>query len=223
MPMITLQNSCSRALAMLVRCLCLLVLALGAGCVHLYQELAIKDAETGSFKIHLSVPLQFYRGAIENPAGAVWPELARYFDPFAGAELFSEDDGFDVHKYRVFATETSKRLLIEGKITDLAKALETGRLGDLRLTDNPGGGKLLTVGFGPARQGGKKRAPTPQAREDIRAAAKGLKLSLVIGVPGKVLRTSAPLRKDDVVQWVFDAEKDDAFLFAEPEVFVAYE
>ena len=102
-----------------------------SGCLQIQQVIEIRKENKGSFKLEISLPLEIYQKFI---AGDKVPE-AKYFDPVKGTAYFAATDGFRIKKYRVFDNAEEggamrKYIQVEGDITDVKKALASGKLGD---------------------------------------------------------------------------------------------
>ncbi len=185
---------------------CLLITL--TACVEMKQSISVHKSGRGEFSIFLSVPQNAYKDLVQND-----PQLARFFDPQLGSAWFNEADGIKITKYRVHGLDDDRKYVnIEGMISDVEKALASGKLGAFRL-----------------QKDGKKRRiqlalKAPEKSDDsIRKLAKGVKLELAIEVPGKILKTSASKNRNGTVHWFFNADSDHEFLQSPPEIFVEYQ
>jgi hypothetical protein len=153
------------------------------GCLHLQQELTLKDDRTGTFRVALAMPLATYQAWMADPASPLAKALAPHIDPERGAAGFPETDGFRLRAYRVFDRDGAKLIQVEGAITDLPRALASGKLGDWQWQMADGGARRLRL-----------RLPAPpdtagnaEARRALRELVAGAKVQIAITVPREVV------------------------------------
>lgn len=198
------------------------LLALAAsGCLQVEEELEVGRDNRGRFALRMSVPLPVYRTFVEEPGKVHWPELARFFDIGAGPGCFPAAEGFDVYRYRVFEKDGRKHLQIDGNLTDLNKALASGKLGPFKPGTTGAGAQRLDLLL-PPPPGGDAAAQQRRV-EELRRLAGGLQLALRLTVPNRIVDTNAPKRDKRSATWTFDVDKDASFLAQPPAIFVVYE
>ena len=189
------------------------------GCVQLRQELTIGADNTGAFALRLAVPAARYDAMVAGDEAAL-PALRPLFDPGKGAMYFPEADGFVVRAHRVYTDGEWRQLTIEGDITDLKKALASGRLGGFALTTADG---RTTLRVAPAAYG--PIAPSdadPARRDELRALMTGLHIQLVVRTPADIHETTAPDKQDRLAVWTYDMEKHRDFLEKTPDIRVSW-
>ncbi len=179
------------------------------GCLRIQQEIEIQEKNTGAFKIQVSLPIKVYKEFVVGQGG----QTEAYFDPEKGAAYFAEKDGFQISKYRIFDHEDRKYIQIEGKMTDLKKALASGKLGNFEMKTVE---KSTTLRL-------KWNLPADAApKHKISKAAAGLKMFLKIKVPGKITETTSPQKERKEASWTFNADADRKFLEHPPKIEVTY-
>lgn len=199
--------------------LCLLLLAT-AGCVHVQQEIAITGPNTGRMTLDLAITEAVYDRAVEGGEKALYPPLARFFIPGAGAAHFSAADGFEVKTYRIYEDDGWRHIYVDCNLADLDKAFASGKLGAFeRVRDGDATIVRLKANALPQPAVGA----TDKARiADLQALVKGMKVVLVIRTPTPILATTAPQHKESVAVWSFDPAADPAFLATPPTISVRY-
>jgi hypothetical protein len=196
-----------------------LVLSAAAGCVQLRQELTIRADNTGSFALRLAVPAARYETLVAGEAAAM-PSLRPLFDPAQGDTYFPAADGFVVRAHRVYTDGEWRQLTVEGEITDLKKALASGRLGAFTLNTADG---VSTLKLDPAGLGPADPAAAPAARrEALRELLAGLHIQLVVRTPTPIVATTAPDKEDRLAVWTFDLEDHRDFLEKTPDIHVRW-
>jgi hypothetical protein len=186
------------------------------GCVEVEQEITLKKSNSGSFKIFVSMPIDIYDTFLKTEGT---DSVTRFFDAAAGSAYFSEAEGFKVARYRVYDNENDGRKYarIEGKLTDAEKALASGKLGDFELKKMSGGITRLAL-RAPKRQ----RPRTKADNEKLTEVFEGMKLKLVLEVPGDIAKTSASEKSGDTAEWTFSPADNTDFVSAFPDVYVEY-
>lgn len=211
------QNPWLRA----VTALLVLPLLLLSGCLQLREDIAITGPNTGTFVIRAAVPLDVYQHLLAGPRPAL-PGPARWFDATAGERFFPAIDGLSVGKYRVVDDGQVKQVTIEGKITDLDKAIGSGCLGPLRL-ERAADGTVTLRSRDIAFPAPAPATLTDARRADLKELAAGLQLVFVVRTTGTISATSAPKHDDHTASWVFDPAADDAFLTQPPQLMVKWQ
>ena len=194
-------------------------------CIHLEQEILITGSNSGAFKINFAVPINLYHTLVNDAKGRSGSGiLSTYLDPKLGSEFYSEKSGLKLSQYRVYERGSNLNVLIEGEIFDLQKACISKTLGDFSLLKVDDGTRLLKVNFDSVTAALQDiiTEDFDKPREELKELVAGIKLSLTIKVTTEIISTSAPIKDEDVAQWVFDPEVDDQFLFTPPELYVEY-
>lgn len=200
-------------------------LALGAvclllsGCVQMRQELVLNADNTGKFSIRISAPRQRVHDIVLRD-GAPLADLAPIFTPGQIDTLFPAADGFKVDGHTVAAEGEVQFSQITGTITDLEKAIASGRLGDFSLTRADGKTRLqlksdYLLGVYPEAAGSARGTR-------LRELLTGLRLELLVRAPADLRETSAPTSKGAVAAWTFDLEKNDDFLDKTPDIHLVW-
>ncbi len=195
----------------------LLLALLLPGCLRLQQVIEISKENKGRFKLEVSLPKEVVDAFVAK--GDV--RAATFFDPIKGAAYFAETDGFRITNYRVFDHKeedgsTRKYIQVEGEMTDVRKALASGKLGRFEYVPKQDGPSRISLAFDLPRAAGK-----PQK---LREAASGLKLYLKLDVPGKITETTAGKKQHgrSWASWTFNADADPSFLQTPPKISVTY-
>jgi hypothetical protein len=186
------------------------------GCVEVEQEITLKNSNSGTFKIFVSMPIDIYDTFLKTDGK---DSVTRFFDAAAGTAYFNNTEGFKVTGYRVFDNENDGRKYarIEGKLTDAEKALASGKLGDFEFKKGSGGVTRLALRV-PKRQ----RPRTSSDNDQLAKVFEGVKLKLVLEVPGDIVKTSAAEKSDDTAEWLFSPADNADFVSAFPDVYVEY-
>ena len=196
------------------------------------QELHIKDSTRGRFAVRFSIPLDIYDGFLapgEQPGLAAF---ARFFDRDKTLEYFTAADGFGKLSYRRFEQGERVFVRIKGDISDLPKALASGKLGDIRLRPLGDGVSEIRIvcesnriGSGPVDGETRSLLKFPgeaAEKELLRSLFAGMQLVLTIAVPNEIIASAGSRANGQTVQWTFDPGEDDAFLYKLPEIRVTY-
>jgi hypothetical protein len=188
------------------------LLAFVAGCLHLEQEINLKNDNSGKFRIFFSVPRATADKFAdpENSQHLAWRQL---FDIRSGQKLYGDGSGLSVTRYRVFDRDARRHVRIEGRIDDLERALASGKLGTWKL-ESVGDNTRLTA-----------RLPESAdlAGEDARGELwDGLYLNLIVTVPGTIVDTSASESRNNRAKWTFDTGDTKDFLRQPPRIYVEF-
>ncbi|MCF7853507.1 MAG: hypothetical protein K9N51_01820 [Candidatus Pacebacteria bacterium] len=206
----------ARVLAVCVLCL------LATGCVHLEQRLVLKTDGSLVAGFHYSIPednlplattvrraIDGWQGnATEGGAdGLQWPvneKAAR--DYFTG-------NGLALKSYRRFQQNGRLHVTIECTATDAAAAFASGKFGTVTMT-HEGAVWKWRMHLATFNDGEDKNAA--EAQNTLQALCGGLRLSLVLETPTRVVETSGRREGPKSVKWVFAADDDPAFLRQAP-------
>jgi len=197
---------------------------LAGGCIHLKQEIEIRKGNTGRFSMAMSVPDSVYAGLMQGKHKRLEP-VRKLFVKEAGAAMFPANAGFRIFRYRVYTDEGRHHVVIEGKLVDAKKALASGRLGNFQFEPKEGGGGRLQLTLTHPLKGSGTAAAviSDTVKDEMRAAAAGIRIELTIKVPKKITRAGTKDTGKRVARWVFDPAQDDAFLFTAPDISLEWE
>ena len=201
-----------------------LFLPFSFGCIHLEQEIRIKDASSGTFKTRLAIPLNLYRSFLEADEVRNSDSLMNIFDPKLGSQSYSEINGVKLLQYRAYERGDKLNVLIEGEILDIQSVCDSKILGECKLSQIKDGiSSLEFASFSPLISSLPSNPENELSKtEQLKKVVKGMRLSLIIQVPDTVVETSASIVKDNLVQWIYDPEVDDSFLSTPPKLFVKF-
>ncbi len=204
--------------------LALLAVAGGGGCLHLEQSLTLSADGGLRGELHYSAPLETLpaltaaQAAIDRWQGQRQrdrlEQMNSLFNEKLAADHFSRD-GLSLDQYRQDDRDGRRHVVITFKAQEGRRALDSGRLGDFELLRTAAGD--LTLRLRP--QGDP--APTPlsdERRRELRALCAGLRLVLRVEGPSPVVATTGTKTGDRTVEWVFETDKDPAFLERPPAV-----
>ncbi len=209
----------------------LLIAIVSVGCLQLDQEIEIHANGGGTFIIKGALPLAVARAAIgkETINAENTQSLTRFLDPQLGRKVFTAVPGCEITRYQIYEKNDQFIIQIEGNFTDLQVMVAFKVLGDFELIEREGKRQSLILRLDPIMTDDSAAASvmiaplSPEEWKQYLNLLKGLKLSLSIKVPHKVLTTSAHLTEGRKARWIYDLSKGNDFLRFRPIIFLDYE
>lgn len=186
------------------------------GCIKMEQDITLNKDGSGSFKLMYAMSEQTI-----NQMKAMAQMGAE-----EGVEVESNDDlEFDEEKVRAkfegykdqgitlksAKSETKdgwKYMRIAGDFQDIAKLTEAEVMGDgsFSISKNAEGNYVISSKMG-GEDMGMEDADAEQMKAMLPMLA-GLRMSLKVTTPTKIISTTAPAKTDNSAEWVFDADTD---------------
>ena len=184
-----------------------------SGCVDLRQEIVLHEDNTGTFTVTGAIPAGVYRTHAQDSRWTQW------LDPGTMGAICSEEPSIELDTCRVFQRDGKYYLRLEGKMKDAKAALATTILGGFKVVTTAEGMEITLDLPGPEKTpDAPVMAPHKPTAKHIESLVAGMRLDLTIEVPNEVIATSAPFKRGKAVRWVFDANKDPAFLHTPPQI-----
>lgn len=209
------------------------LLLLGAGCLELDQRITINADGSGEVEFRYTVPertlpvLAAGQARVlelqgRTPAAdASSPQRLYWFLSEDATRAWFAGTPLKLESYTATARDGQRLVAILVRATDMRKALNSGLLGDFKLTRTGAGDYTLAAQL-PEPEAAPQATPDAQRLKALQDALQGLKIRLRIQTPTPITLTSAANPSVMQATWDFDPARQPELFSRPPKIEVTF-
>ena len=191
------------------------------GCLKMDQDITLNKDGSGEIRMVYGMSEQTINQmkAMAEMAKQMAPEEGKLetpndeafqFDPAQIREQFKglKDKGITLKSIKTEKKDGWQYMSLRVAFKDISKLKDVPELGNspITITKDAQGNYVISSGMGGDKMG--QGMKNPEQMKAMLPMFKGMRVSLKINTPTKIIETNAPIKTRDSAQWVIDVDKD---------------